>query len=126
MYHVHSSYFNKNVIIMIKDEEFAALVAKLDAALVQIEALTPKEDTTAKEDARDLSIKKGVNFLKTFLDGVLPKEKLDSFNFDELVLAAELKSQIKPSKINPAPTIGKEDTKNDGRPSYLKATVGGK
>ena len=107
------------------DEEWAGLVSKLDALSYDVESLKPKEDPdpTPKTDARDTSIAKGKAFFITYLDKVLPKEKLDTLSFDELVLAAELKSVIKPSNLNPAPPISKTDAKTDNRPEWLIPTV---
>lgn len=99
---------------MPSDADFVALAEKVDAL---IKALTPPE--TPKEDARDHSLAKGVSFFKTYLEKVLPKEKLDTLTFDELVLAAELKAQIQPPQLNPAPPINKTDAKIDPRPKWL-------
>jgi len=90
---------------MPSDADFVALTEKVDAL---IKALTPPE--TPKEDARDKSLAKGINFFKTYLANALPKEKLDALTFDELVLAAELKGHTPPA-LNPAPA-----PKNDAKP----------
>lgn len=105
------------------DEEWAGLVAKLDSL---IESIKPKTDTeTAPPDARDKSLSKGISFFKTYLAKTLPKEKLDTLEFDELVLAAEMKSVITPAvNLNPAPPIKKTDSKTD-QPDFLRATVSG-
>ena len=95
------------------DDDFQALVAKVDALAAALEP-----PTTPKEDARDVSLAKGTSFFKTYLEKVLPKEKLDTLTFDELVLAAELKAQIQPPKLNPAPPIDKTDAA-DPRPAWL-------
>ena len=99
------------------------LAAKLDAVLARVAALEPPLETP-KTDARDTSLAKGAAFFKTYLDKVLPTEKLDTLTFDELVLAAELKSQIQPSHLNPAPPLTpKPDATSDPRPDYLRPTV---
>jgi len=93
--------------------------AKLDTLLVQ---LTPKE--TPKVDARDTSLTKGALFLRKHLEGVLPKEKLDALSFDDLLLVAEMKTEIKQPTLNPAPT-SKPDAKIDPRPAWLIPTIEG-
>ena len=110
------------------DAEWAELTAKLDSLTKELEALKtpPAADSTPKLDARDTSLAKGKAFFLTYLDKTLPREKLDTLSFDELVLASELKSQISPVKLNPAPPIDKTDAgTTDSRPAYLRATVEG-
>ena len=108
------------------DEEFTELVSKFDTLAEQYAKLKPKEDadSTPKEDARDISIKRGTAFLKGYLEKDLPKEKLDTYTFNDLLVAAELKTSMKPPKtLNPAPPIDKEDAVKDSRPEWLRPTV---
>ena len=103
----------------ITDEEFAALVKKVDSLS------TPPVDPIPKEDARDILLNRGAEFLRDYLKDNLPKEKLDSYSFNDLLVAAELKSHFKPSVLNPAPPITKTDAKPDSRPSWLIPTIEG-
>ena len=99
------------------DDDFRALADKVDALIT---SLTPPE--TPKTDARDMSLAKGTAFFKTYLEKVLPQEKLDTLTFDELVLAAELKSQIQPPNLNPAPPVEKQDAKSS-IPEWMRPEV---
>jgi len=108
------------------DEEFAALTSKFDTLFKTVEELKPKADTdaTPKEDARDISIKRGTSFLKSFLEKDLPKEKLDSYTFNDLLVAAELKTSMKPPiTLNPAPPMSKTDAVVDSRPEWQRPKV---
>lgn len=109
----------------ITDEQFAELVSKMDTFSKQLESLTPKEqpDPADKIDTRDTSLAKGKAYFLTFLKDTLPKEKLDTLTFDELVLAAELKHSNLMTGFNPPPPITKTDTEKDDRPYYLIPTV---
>jgi len=107
------------------DEEFKELAAKLDTLVKTVEDMKPKEDadSTPKEDARDKLIERGAAFLRSFLANDLPKEKLDSYPLNDLLVAAELKTSMKPSNDNPAPPLSKEDAVKDDRPEWLIPTV---
>ena len=108
------------------DEEYKELVSKLDSLTKKYEELKPKEDadSTPKEDARDVSIKRGTSFLKAFLEKDLPKDKLDTYTFNDLLVAAELKTSMKPaSNLNPAPPLSKEDAVVDSRPEWQRPKV---
>lgn len=94
------------------------LTEKIDTLTQQVEDLKPEEESTEKTDTRDISIEKGSVYLRKNLEKVLSKEKLDTMNFDELLVAAEMRDTIKPPTFNPAPPIvSKKDT--EARPSYL-------
>lgn len=114
----------------VSDEQFAELVSKMDTLSKTVDKLTqekpPEEtDSTDKTDTRDLSLKKGVDYFRNILKDALPKEKLDTLSFDELVLVAEIKQND--SHFNPPPPIEKKDTdKKDTRPEWLIPKVGGK
>jgi len=95
-------------------EELMELINSLTA---KVDALTPKEDVEDVPDPRDESLEKGVSYFVKKLDGVLPKEKLDTLSFNELLLVAEMKGIVKKdSHDNPAPpldSITKKDVKLD-------------
>lgn len=108
------------------EEQIAGLRTEMDTFSAALESLTPKEDTnsTDKIDARDTSLAKGKAYFLTILKGALPKDKLDALTFDELVLAAELKSDLHPG-FNSPPPITTEKADTDDRPEWEKATVEG-
>lgn len=106
----------------ISDDEWKAMSAKVDALISSVEALKPKEDTKPPANPLQPLIDKGTIFMRTYLKDKLPKEKLDTLSYDELLLAADLASTLKPTVPLNAPPIGKSDTatpKTDTRPAYL-------
>ena len=109
-----------------KNAELVALTAKLDALTKIVETLVkpPEDEPAPKTDARDVSITRGTAFLKEFLAKDLTKEKLDAYTFNDLLVAAELKTSIMPNlNLNPAPPLSKEDAVDDPRPAWLRPTV---
>ncbi|MCK5344917.1 MAG: hypothetical protein KAR20_16010 [Candidatus Heimdallarchaeota archaeon] len=98
------------------------LTEKIDTLTKQVEDLKPEEETVEKTDARDTSIEKGSVYLRKNLEKVLSKEKLDTMNFDELLVAAEMRDTIKPPTFNPAPPISPK-TDTEKRPGFLIPTV---
>jgi len=110
------------------DKQIEELIAKIDTLEKKVVELTPKKDASVpKEDARDISIKRGTDFLKSYLAEDLPKEKLDSYSFNDLLVAADLKATMKPAiNLNPAPPINKTDAVEDNRPEWLIPTIEGK
>lgn len=102
------------------------ILEKLDAMEQRLESLEhPPEEESIEEktDARDLSLEKGKSFFKSYLKDALPKEKLDAYTFEELLVAAELKSTFSNSTVNPAPPLTKTDHKEDPRPSWMRPVV---
>lgn len=101
-----------------KFDTYDDLVAKVDAITEALEALKPKEDADKETDPRDKSIADGAEFLKNYIGKALPEKKMDTMNFDQLLVAAEMKSTFKPANtLNPAPPISKKDA-NDKRKSW--------
>ena len=101
-----------------KLDSYEDLVKKVDAISETLESLKPKEDAEPETDPRDKSIKDGAEFLKNYIGKALPEKKLDTMNFDQLLVAAEMKTSLKPANtLNHAPTIEKKDA-TDKRPSW--------
>lgn len=101
-----------------KMDTYDDLVAKVDAITEAIEALKPKEDAEDETDPRDKSITDGATFLKNYIGKALPEKKMDTMNFDQLLVAAEMKTTFAPANtLNPAPPIIKQDA-TDKRKSW--------
>ena len=100
-----------------KLDAFDDLTAKVDAITKTLEELKPKEDADKETDPRDKSISEGAEFLKNFIGKALPEKKMDTMNFDQLLVAAEMKSTFKPANtLNPAPPISKTDATDKRKP----------
>lgn len=83
-----------------KDEK--NILKKLDALVKKVDALEASLKTEEKEkedsDPRDILLKRYAETIKNSLEGVLPKEKLDSMTPEELLIASELHKSMKIEK----------------------------
>ena len=71
------------------------LMKKIDSIAKEVKAL--KKEDTEKEDSdpRDILLNKGEVVFRTLLKDNLSSEKLDTMNFNDLILAYELKAEMK-------------------------------
>ena len=92
------------------------LAKKLDALSKKVDALIEKLAPAEKEDAdpRDALLKRYADAFRTILADALPKEKLDAMTPEELLIAHDLKTNIKvDSKEVGNDLKGKTDAKKD-------------
>jgi hypothetical protein len=92
------------------------LAKKLDALSKKVDALIEKLAPAEKEDAdpRDALLKRYADAFRTILADALPKEKLDAMTPEELLIAHDLKTNIKvdSNEVGNNPPKGKTDAKD--------------
>ena len=109
-----------------KSGEDESLDAKLDAFMNKIlgviDERLPKEDADETEvDPNSAKLDAGAVIFREVLKNNFPKEKLDAWGYDELLIAMEMKQDASPI-LNEI--VEKTDAKKDNdTPAWLKAVV---
>lgn len=88
------------------------------------DAVEETDDPNPKEDAKEKSIARGVKFLKSYIGDTIPKDKIDTYEFSDLITAADMKLALPGKRLNPAPPMDGGKKKEDAEDPMAWLTPG--